>query len=39
MMSFDYAIKFVGEDFRHLAKILSLFPDEVFPDKVTIILP
>ena len=25
---------FVGENFRHLTKISSLFPDEVFPDKV-----
>ena len=24
----------VGENFRHLAKISSLFPDEFFPDKV-----
>ena len=39
MMSFDYVIKFVGENFRHLVKILSLFPDEVFLNKITIILP
>ena len=25
---------FVGENFRHLQKILSFFPDEIFPDKV-----
>ena len=25
---------FVGENFRHLQKISSLFPDEVFPDRV-----
>ena len=25
---------FVGENFRHLTKISSLFPDEVFPEKV-----
>ena len=25
---------FAGENFRHLTKISSLFPDEVFPDKV-----
>ena len=39
MMSFDYVIKFVGENFRHPAKNLSLFHDKVFPNKVTIILP
>ena len=25
---------FSGKDFRHLTKISSLFPDEVFPEKV-----
>ena len=30
---------FVGEDFRHQTKISLLFPDEVFPGKVTLILP
>ena len=27
---------FAGEKFRHLPKISSLFPDEIFPDKVCI---
>ena len=30
--------KFVGENVRHLAKISSLFPDEFFPDKVSLIV-
>ena len=29
----------IGENFRHLAKISSLLPNKVFPDKITIILP
>ena len=30
---------FVGEDFRHQTKISLLFPDEVCPGKVILILP
>ena len=33
---FDYVIIFIGENFCHLAKVTSLFPDESFPDKVTL---
>ena len=30
---------FIGDNFRQLAKISSHFPDEIFPNKVNLILP
>ena len=32
--NFSYLKTMVGEDFRHLIKLLSLIPDELFSDKV-----